>query len=209
MSLASPLLRQVFFAVKRAQKTYPDAQILYQFVPAYFALTPLEISVTQYADYDRFCHSLYNRILQPVDRLISCRFPDHRGKVREYFQEPSFALARPIYSKVKYVRQTPARSLDAVDRHTFLHVGYQVTPRRKWLLAACVDQRGEAHDFGVWLNQNDPNETFAVNQIWNFILQFARKANVEWRIVISKLGPMDSNELDSMLLISSFVVLAN
>lgn len=38
-------------------------------------------------------------------------------------------------------------------------------------------------------------EMFAVRKIWEFVVGFARRANVEWRIVISKLGTMDESEL--------------
>ena len=200
MTMSSPILRQLFAAVKRALKTYSEAQIVFQFVPEQIIINSLENSASHDLNLELLCHSLYERILLPVDRCMSRRFFEHGERIRNYLQEPAFTLARPLRNKVKFLRQTPLRSLDVVDRHTLLHVGYQVSPCGKWILAACVDQRGEAHDLGVWFKQNDAVETQIVVQVWDFALRFARRANVEWRIVIAKLGSMGETELDGMFL---------
>lgn len=205
MTLASPLLRQVFSAVKKALKTYSEAQILFQFVPEQLVLGSVENPASHDSDVEILCYSVYNRILQPVDRLMSRRFFDHGERVRNYFQEPAVTLARPVYNKVTYAR-TPHASLDVMDRHTLLHIGYQVSPCGKWILAACVDQRGEGHDLGVWLTQTPgedadmeiSEEAYLVAKVWDFAVQFAKKANIEWRIVFAKLGTMGESELNGL-----------
>ena len=196
MTLDSSLLRQVFSTAKRVLKAHPEMQIIFQFVPAYVTTGSLGNPASHDVDLDLICFSVYNRILQPVDRLISRRFSEHAEKDREYIYDPAFALARPPHSNIALLWQAPARSLDVVDRHALLHVGYQVTPCGKWILAASVDQRGEAHDIGVWLTEGEPSETNLVSQVWDFALQFARKASVEWRVAIAKLGPMGGGELE-------------
>lgn len=197
MTVTSPILRQLFATVKRALKTYSEAQIVFQFVPEQIIIDSLENSASYDLNLELLCHSLYERILLPVDRCMSRRFFEHGERIRNYFQEPAFTLARPIHNGVKFLRQAPLRSLDVVDRHTLLHVGYQVSPCGKWIMAACVDQRGEAHDLGVWFTQSDTLETEIVVHVWDFALKFARRANVEWRIVFAKLGVMGVTELDS------------
>jgi mediator of RNA polymerase II transcription subunit 13 len=189
-------------AVKRTIKTCTEGQILFQFVPEQLVIGSFSSIGARESDLETLCFSVYNRILQPVDRLMSRQLFEH--EVRSYFQEPAFTLARPVHNKVKLVWQAPAGSLDVMDRHTLLHVGYQMTPCGKWILAACVDQRGEAHDLGVWLTQSEANETYVVTQVWIFALQFARKANLEWRIVIAKLGSMGASELDGVSFSSPF-----
>jgi mediator of RNA polymerase II transcription subunit 13, fungi type len=128
--------------------------------------------------------------------LVSRRLSEHEEKVQNRVQEFAFTLARPVYNRVKLLWQAPARSLDVVDRHTLLHVAYQTTACGKWILAACIDERGEAHDIGVWLTQSESNETYVVDQVWSFAMQFARRANIEWRIAIAKLGSMKGTELN-------------
>ena len=69
-----------------------------------------------------------------------------------------------------------------------------------------MDQRGEAHELGVWLTQTPgeggeseveiSKEMFLVKKIWEFAVQFAKRANVEWRMVLSKLGAMGESEIE-------------
>lgn len=211
MSLTSPILRQVFSAVKRAVKTYSEGQIHLQLVPEQVVTGSFDNAVIGNSDLETLCYSVYDRILHPVDRSMSRRFFEHGEQTKGYIKEPRFVLARPIYSKVKYMREMPIKSLDVIDRYTLLHVGYQISPCGKWLLAACVDQRAEAHELGVWLMQNDGSEghTFAVSKVWEFVVQFAKKANVEWRIVIGKLGPMSGTDLDCELQHNCIIICSN
>ncbi|KAG1724768.1 hypothetical protein EDB19DRAFT_2043401 [Suillus lakei] len=145
------------------------------------------------SEIDALCYATYRRMLKPVERSMS-RGYSNKSETVGYFQEQPFTLARPS-STVHFAQTTPARSLDVMDRHTLLHVGYRFSACGKWLFAACVDQRGETYDLGTWLIQ-DETETSAVVQVWNFALQFAKRANVEWRIVIAKLGYMTVSELE-------------
>jgi len=126
---------------------------------------------------------------------------------------PSFTLARPLYSKVSFVRAAHT-SLDVMDRYTLLHVGYHLTACGRWIIACCVDQRGEAYDLGVWLTQSPAaadqegdaevlsDEEYAVKRVWDFAMQFAKKTDVEWRVVFTRLGVMTESELNGMFVFS-------
>jgi mediator of RNA polymerase II transcription subunit 13, fungi type len=197
ISISSQTLRQVFSAVKRAQKMHPGEQILFQFVPAQTVYS-LKFPSTDRGGVFAFACSIYNRILSPVDRVMSRQAIDNSLRTRDFFLEPAFSLARPLHTKVQFVRQFPVLSLDVVDRHTLLHVGYQVSHCGKWLLACCVDQRGEAHDLAVWLLPSESPETFISQHLWTFAVNFAKRASVEWRIVMAKLGLMDARELEGL-----------
>jgi mediator of RNA polymerase II transcription subunit 13, fungi type len=196
-TLASPVLRQVFSAAKRALKNSSESQILFQFVPESMVLSSITDDPTS-SRLEAFVSSIYDRILKPVDRSMSRRFSEHAEKVRKFFQDPAFVLGRPRQQKVLYVQQAPVLSLDVLDRHTLLHVGYRVSSCSRWLFAVCVDQRGENHELGVWLTQHEEGslESFLVGQLWNFAISVAKGANIEWRIVFSKLGTMGEREMD-------------
>lgn len=196
ISISNQTLRQVFSAVKRAQKMHPAEQILFQFIPAQAVYSLKFSSADRGGGVFAFACSIYNRILTPVDRVMSRQVIDNSLRVRDFFQEPAFSLARPLHTKVQFVRQFPALSLDVVDRHTLLHVGYKLSSCGKWLLACCVDQRGEAHDLAVWLLPSESPETFTAQHLWTFAVNMAKRASVEWRIVIAKLGSMDVRELE-------------
>ncbi|KAF9224428.1 hypothetical protein BS17DRAFT_879901 [Gyrodon lividus] len=194
LTLASPLLRQVLSTIKRLQKSRFEYPITFQLIPEHI-IAAHDLGDSS-IDFERLCFSVYHRVLQPVDRAVS-RFESGQES-RRYLQEPPYTLARPPNPTVRFSQLGPARTLDVLDRHTLLHVGYKFSACGKWLVASCVDQRGESYDVGSWLTQ-DEVETTAVLQIWDFAVQFARKANVEWRLVISKLGLMSSSELDAWI----------
>ncbi|KAK7057786.1 mediator of RNA polymerase II transcription subunit 13 [Favolaschia claudopus] len=214
MSLASPLLRQMFSAAKKALQAHEEFQSIFQFVPdALVAFSSSSNPVAQAEDFEAVCYSTYDRILQPVERVMSRRFFEHGEPLRRYFHDPAYTLARsPLPATVKYVQRTNA-PLDVVDAGTFLHVGYSFSECGKWILCACVDQRGEAHDLAVWLTQTQvphPDgedgevETFthaeyAVRKVWDFACGFAKRASVSWRIVFSKLGAMSVADLDAWM----------
>ncbi|KAJ6488252.1 mediator complex subunit 13 C-terminal-domain-containing protein [Mycena vitilis] len=213
MSLASPLLRQVFSSVKKALQAHEGSQSLFQFVPeALVACSTSSNPAAQIADLEAVCHSTYDRILLPVDRVMSRRFFEHGEPIRSYFQDPAYTLARPLYPTVTYVKRSKA-PLDVIDAGTFLHVGYAFSECGKWISCACVDQRGEAHDLAVWLTQTQTpnvdgeetevetftNEEYAVRKIWDFACQFAKRANVAWRIVFSKLGSIANADLNAWM----------
>lgn len=192
IGLTSPLLREIFSFVNQTQAKRSEAPILFQFVPEHL-ISSSESPSGEDSEIDALCYATYRRMLKPVERSMSRRFSD-KSETIAYFQQQPFVLARPS-STVHFAQTTPARSLDVMDRHTLLHVGYRFSTCGKWLFAACVDQCGESYDLGTWLIQ-DEIETSAVVQVWNFALQFAKRANVEWRIVIAKLGSMTANELE-------------
>lgn len=200
ISMSSPVLRQVLSAVKRAQKTYSEAQILFQFLPAHLMQT-LQYPQGLHSGPSPFVLSIYDRILRPVDRVMSRRFFEHGEHTRSYFQDPAFLIGRSTPRKVHLTREPHPRVLDVLERHTFMHMGYRISSCGKWVFAACVDQRGEAHDLGVWLAQKENLEAHLVHQLWNFAMGFAKKASVEWRVVISRLGSMSSYELDGTFIL--------
>ncbi|KAI0922097.1 hypothetical protein AcW2_006885 [Taiwanofungus camphoratus] len=192
IALTSPILRHLFSAVKRVTKAHGDMQILFHFVP--------DALITGGPTDPRAGHVG----LEP--------FVESLAPQRGYFRAPAFALARPLVStgvaqypfpdhgaRVTFVLEPHLNSLDVVDRHTLLHVGYQTTPCGRWVLAACVDARGEAYELGAWLLPGESVETFVVNQVWGFVRDFAARANVEWKIVVAKLGSLRSSELDAWI----------
>jgi mediator of RNA polymerase II transcription subunit 13 len=196
MSLASPVFRQVCSAIKRTLQGRADSMTHVHFVPEQSVFgSPDSITLNQHAA-ELFCFSVYDRVLRPVNRYISRQISGQEPRIRSYFQETAFALARPVYTQVKFHRQNIVRALDVIDRHTLLHIGYQTSVCGKWILAAAVDERGEAHDLGVWLYDSANGEKGLVELIWGFVIQFGRRANIEWRIVIARLGEFGERELD-------------
>ena len=209
LSLTSAVLRQLFSAVKRALRTHADAHLLIQFVPEDLTTGIMTEPRKSHCGLEPFVDSVYDRVLQPVERAMSRKLFTISARTAELFYAPAFLLTRTLPGQhghgqsqpplVSFVLDAHPRSLDVLDRYALLHVGYQFSTCGKWLFACCVDSRGEAHDLGAWLVNNDASDSaFAptVGKVWSFVHNFARQAHVEWRIVISKLGSMGPEELD-------------
>ncbi|KAL6299971.1 hypothetical protein BKA93DRAFT_741474 [Sparassis latifolia] len=210
ISLSSQPLRHLFSAMKRTTKTHIDAQILFHFVPEPLTTAIHSDPCTSRAELEHFVDSVYDRVLQPIERMMSRKLFTHGTRTRAYFHAPAFSLVRSRPSTrpslvgelghaahVTFALEPHPLSLDVVDRYTLLHVGYRITPCGRWLLAACIDARGEEHELGAWLLPGEAVETYVVNQVWAFVHTFSIRANVEWRIVVAKMGAMSSTELNA------------
>lgn len=204
MNLASSLLRQVLSAVKKVKKTYPDAPILTHLVPESLISGALHDTNSPHGGLEVMAEAIYDRALVPVERTASrWLYPD--GTKARAFAEPAYALASSVQKKATFSLETHPRSLDVFDRNYMLHVGYRTSECGKWLFAACIDQRGEAHDLKAWLIAEDSPEHFIVTSVWNFIMNVATKANLEWRVVISRLGVIGVAETDGKSFPSVFM----
>ena len=147
-----------------------------------------------------FARAVYDRVPRPAERMMSRQLFDLGARTRTHIHEPAFALAPPAHTRVNLVRRHPPLALDVAERHALLHVGFRVAGR--WLLAACTDSRGEAHELGVWLlpaagaDSALEREMHVARTVWAFAAAFARRASVEWRVVLAKLGLMGPAEID-------------
>lgn len=211
LSLDSPVLRQLFSAVKRALKAHADAQLQIQFVPEELTTSVADDPRISHSGLEAFVDSVYDRVMHPVERAMSRTPFKNSPRTTESFHAPAYVLTQTpsgrsghgagLTSSVSFVLDPQPRSLDVLERYALLHVGYQVSPCGRWLFASCVDSRGEAHDVGVWLVKNDASEgisNWIISRVWSFATDFARRAHVEWRIVVAKLGAIDPEELDGM-----------
>ncbi|KAG2014008.1 hypothetical protein CC2G_010861 [Coprinopsis cinerea AmutBmut pab1-1] len=200
MTLSSPSLRHIISSTKKAAQSHPTRQLVFHLVPEPLLLF-MEESHKSHDTLNLLCSSLYDRIPVTVSRRLNGHLyapgPGHRS-----FPAYSFTLSRPPVNKVTYSRSTRP-SLDVLDRYTFLHVGYKLSPCKKWLLASCLDQRGEYCRTAVWLvppqdeEAEESVEAFVADKVVGFGMNIALQANVEWRIVISKLGRVSIPEMEA------------
>ena len=198
MTLASPNFRQMLSAAKRALKGSPTSSTLFQFVPESMVSDPVN---EDQGTMSAFVTSVYDRLLKSVSRGTARPLSDPEESVRTLVQSPAFVLSRSQHCRPIFLRQAPARSLDVMDRHLLLHVGYNVSACGKWIMASCIDQRGCGHDLGLWLNQPEDGipEEFIVNKVWEFAMSFTKRTDVEWRVAFSKAGSIEEREMEGQL----------
>ncbi|RPD62123.1 hypothetical protein L226DRAFT_463453 [Lentinus tigrinus ALCF2SS1-7] len=206
ISSSSTTLRQILSAVRRIYKAHPEGDILVHFVPESLILGTQTHPASKLEGLDTFVCSVYDRIFRPVTRAMSRKFFDWSAPIVGYFEAPAYSLVSlssgkdrygVSHPKVFYTLESSASTLDVTHRHMLLHVGYQVSACGRWIMAACIDAEGEAHEIKTWLTPEDNVEVFVATEVWRFGHEFARRANIEWRIVISKLGLMSHSELDA------------
>ncbi|KIY45169.1 hypothetical protein FISHEDRAFT_76845 [Fistulina hepatica ATCC 64428] len=202
MSLSSQVLRSVLSAVDKTIADQRFERCTFHLVAEKTVTSAVHAPQPFPSTLDSICMSVYDRILKPVNRMMSRQFFVHTEPVQRLFQAPAFSLARPPQAKVSFAYSRNA-NIDVLDKGTMLHIAYQISPSGKWILASSVDQRGESYDLGVWLTQKsdetDADELsplqYAVNKVWDFAIKHAKCASVEWRVVVSRLGVMDDGEL--------------
>lgn len=197
ISLASGPLRQIFSAMRRAKKAQPDASLLFHLVPEPLTSGNVENPAMRHLGFEIMADTIYDRVLTVTQRMLSQAQIADGERTQALFQEPAFVLARPLLKKPTFRLEARVKSLDVMDRFSVFHVGYRVSPCRRWLFAACVDQRGEMHELKAWVLQDDNSEKFVVRSIWALAVNVAARANVEWRIAITKHGTMNALELEA------------
>ncbi|TBU27711.1 mediator complex subunit 13 C-terminal-domain-containing protein [Dichomitus squalens] len=206
ISSSSTTLRQILSAVRRFYKQHPQGDILVQLVPESLIFGTHIHPGSSLGGLDAFVCSVYDRLLQPVKRAMSRELFIRGPPVTSYLEAPAFALVpyaagkarnTAVVPRISFALESTASSLDVTHRHMLLHVGYQVSACGRWIIAACIDGEGEAHDLKVWLTPDENVEQFVVGQIWSFVTDFARRANIEWRIVVSKLGLISQTEANA------------
>ena len=195
MTLESSNFRQILSAAKRTMKGSPTSSTLFQFVPESMVYDPVN---EDQGIMSAFVTSVYDRLVKSVSRGMARPSFDQDESIKALVQSPAFVLSRPQHPRSIFLRQTPARSLDVMDRHLLLHVGYSTSTCGKWITASCIDQRGSGHDLGLWLNRPDDGipEEFIVNKVWEFAMSFTKRADVEWRVAFSKAGSINEREME-------------
>ncbi|KAH9853381.1 mediator complex subunit 13 C-terminal-domain-containing protein [Lenzites betulinus] len=205
ISPSSTVLRQILSAVRRF-RAQSGGDVLVHFVPESLIEGIHTHPASNLGGLDDFVCSVYDRILVPVTRAMSREFFVQSAVLTGFFEAPAYALvgsasgktrSESVLPQVSFALESSVSSLDVMNRHMLLHVGYQVSSCGRWILAACVDAAGEAHEIKAFLTPDDNVEAFVVSQVWSFAREFARRANIEWRIVVSKLGIMTHSEIDA------------
>lgn len=177
-----------------------DGRTHFHFVPRSLVYQSVAYPETRHLGLERLVTSVYDRLQRKVDRIIPREiFRRQMLRKERFVSAPSFALAResPKFSFI--IMDWPPASDDIVDRHTFLHVAYQLSPASDWLFISAIDERGEAHALKAWYvgpsDSEDEVYDKVTSRVMSFAWDFASKAATEWSIVIAKSGTMVESEL--------------
>ncbi|GAA5893124.1 uncharacterized protein JCM6883_007574 [Sporobolomyces salmoneus] len=165
--------------------------------------------------------SLFDQLQVPVSRLrfpIPDTFPSaaaapnpaNQGPSVRLYQAPAIKLSPVRPRRIGFDMNFPVSTLAVQQRHRFLHVCYSSSPANSdgtadWIHLASIDDTGE-----IWRTVNRlmkaapgaAGDVLKARCVWQCVLQLLITVDVEWRIVICRLGEPSIVEIrawDSML----------
>jgi mediator of RNA polymerase II transcription subunit 13, fungi type len=192
---STPVAQQVFTAVN---ELLTQSHITVHLVPDVLVYHSEALARHPVVGADRIVLNVYDRLGRRVEREHARLSTSHQSQLVVHAHAFTLARSRPL--KILYQDQWPPLSQMPFDRHTFLHVAYGWSKDREWIVASLVTERGDNQDRFVGSGGEDLSSNDLVYLVWSFMEQFAKKAGVEWRIVISKLGLICEEELEGNLL---------
>lgn len=174
-------------------------------------------SQTKSAPLEAYALSVYDQLLLPVSRLrfpVPDTFPSASVAPNPASQTPSVRLYQSPAVKISPLRPRkigfdmnfPVSTLAVQQRHRFLHVCYTAKPALEdgtadWIHLASIDDTGE-----TWRTVNRQMKTapgaagdvLRARLVWSCIVQLLASVDVEWRIVICRLGEPSIVEIRGM-----------
>lgn len=161
---------------------------------------------------ERLAFSVYDQLLIPVSSLAfpmpetfpsaNLMRPQSLGPASRVFQSPAVTVSPLRESKIEFQLKWPAPSLEVLHRHRILHVAYTFVPGAAegpgWIVVSCIDEKGE-----IWktlpkvmkLKPEDLPEVTMTRFVWSIAKMLAETADVEWRVVISRIGVPNKAEI--------------
>jgi len=195
---STPIAQQVFTAVNEL-RTQPHITV--HLVPDVLVYHSEALARHPVVGADRIVLNVYDRLGRRVEREHARLSVSHHQS-QLVVQGHAFTLARSRPLKVLYQDQWPPPSQMLFDRHTFLHVAYGLSRDREWIVASLVTERGDDQDRYVGSGGEDLSSGDLVDSVWSFVERFAKNVDVEWRIVICRLGVIPEEELEGDILFS-------
>jgi mediator of RNA polymerase II transcription subunit 13 len=170
-------------------------RLLFHLVPEIFVFHSATLSQVKDFGMEQLTLSVYDSIPQITERQHS-RLSNKSHQMHEINDAHAFILANRKPTKPNFVENWPPPVATMFDQYNFLHIAYDISADGEWVIAAVVTERGEDTQTHVWKVDDNESIPFAVKSVLDFTMKEARKANVEWRVTISKNGPMLALELD-------------
>lgn len=155
---------------------------------------------------ERLVFSVYDQLLVPVSSLalpVPETFPSANhsrhpslGPVTRLFQSPALTITPARMCRTEFDLSWPPESLEVEHRHRLLHVSYASLSAPgadgvERMVVSCIDEVGEVWKTLPRILRHPPSaipEVQRIRQVWSITQLLAGTADVEWRVIISKLG---------------------
>lgn len=161
--------------------------------------------------FNQLAFSVYDQLLVSIQKIrapVPETFPSSSsaatvGPFSRLFQAPAITISPSRTTVIKFELSWPPASLEVMHRHRILHVGYKFISAGnlegvEWVVLSFIDEKGE-----IWKtvpklvrsSTSDAGDRAKIKMVWSIAKAVAETADVEWRIVICKLGLISKSEL--------------
>ena len=135
---------------------------------------------------------VYDRVPCLVERIKVQGEPMAEAPV--YLHYPRFTTAPDSPPKIALSLAWPLKSYDVLNRWRLVNVAYGLDPKLQLLVAFAIDAEGEEWRVETWTAVTGDNVAEYIDKIWNWSMVYAKTAAIEWRLTVTRLGSMTSNE---------------
>ncbi|KAE8453520.1 hypothetical protein EG329_010381 [Mollisiaceae sp. DMI_Dod_QoI] len=166
------------------KKINPTNEIVLQLIPLDYISSSTSIAVPLPSEYFRLAMEVYDRCVDFTSSSSS----------------PAIMLEQPLPRNIDFkLNANPSASL--LQENTCLHVAYAQSIDDRWITAAWTDNRGTRQMTASYClgRKNEPlSMAFSIvaEEIWKTTLAFISSKKIHWRIMIARVGVMDSSEMD-------------
>ncbi|KAG4421803.1 hypothetical protein IFR04_005053 [Cadophora malorum] len=159
-------------------------ELVLQLIPLDFIASPTSLAIPTPSTYFQLSMEVY-------DRCVDFTSPS---------SSPAIMLEQPLPRTIDFkLNANPSASL--LQENTCLHVAYAQSIDDRWITAAWTDNRGTRQMTASYClgRKNEPISTpftEVANEIWETTLQVVASNKIHWRIIIARIGVMDSSEFE-------------
>ncbi|KAG8426428.1 hypothetical protein J3459_008158 [Metarhizium acridum] len=170
-----------------AKKETATNELVLQLVSSELLSSPTSVVVTPSVDLVRLCIETYDR-----GTLFGGPMP-----------APAIRLEQPLPRIIDFKLNTQP-SVSLIRENSCIHVAYAQTVDGRWVTTAWTDDRGNQQATASYClgRKGRPLSTSmseVAHEIWQSTLDLISAWKVHWRIIITKCGPMDQQEIDSWI----------
>jgi mediator of RNA polymerase II transcription subunit 13, fungi type len=172
-------------AIKSDSSTWiPDIQL--QIIPISYLVRNGQLVVRQPIELQALAREVYNRC--PPTSLLedSASLPIPTGW--------SVHLSEALPRKISFELKSEAPQ-NIMHDNSHLHVGYAQSASGNWITAAYTDNSGRYQYNASYCMAGGRGFVEVAKEIWQTCIEIMQVRGVNWRLCISKVGPMDALEL--------------
>lgn len=182
---ACAAFKRLFDIYKRAlaeRKKPAQNELVLQLVSLDFIATSTSLVVLQPFEHIRLCLETYDRCT-----LFGGPMPS-----------PAIVLEQPITRGIDFQIRNPP-SANILQENSAMHIAYAQSADERWITAAWSDNRGSkqmtaSYCLGRRGKPLSRSFTDVAHEIWTTTFDLISIWKVHWRIIVTKVGPMDQQE---------------